>query len=93
VQVARGLFPVVLIDQIVEIRNLVIDRTTRRARRHRAGAVAIGDAAIHATRGLVAGVLLAQRNDEFTIAFDTLVDRRVFAIMPLDLEKTCNLTH
>ncbi len=50
VQVARGFFPVVLIDQIVEIRNLVVDRAARRARRHRAGAVAIGNPAIHAAR-------------------------------------------
>jgi hypothetical protein len=67
VQVARGFFPVVLVDQIVEIRNLVVNRAARCARRHRAGAVAIGDAAVHAARGLVAGVFLAQGNDEFAI--------------------------
>src|SRR5439155_21350914 len=58
VQVARGFFPVALIDEVVEIGDLVVDRAARRARRHRTGAVAIGNAAIHAARRLVAGVLL-----------------------------------
>ena len=93
VQVARGFFPVVLIDQIVEIRNLVVDRAARRARRHRAGAVAIGNPAIHAARGLVAGILLAQRDDELTKALHALGDRRILALVPLDLQKTCNLAH
>ena len=93
VQIARGFFPIAGIDQIVEIRNLVVDRAARRARRHRAGAVAIGNAAIHAARGLVAGVLLAQGNDEFAVALHALGDRLVLAVVPLDLEKTCNLAH
>src|SRR5580693_998894 len=90
-QIARGFFPVAGVYQIVEIRNLVVDRATRRARRHRAGAVAIGNAAIHAARGLVAGVLLAERNDELAKIADALGDRRIFAIVPVDLQKTCNL--
>src|SRR5581483_6807986 len=52
-QIARGLFPIALIDEVVEIGNLVVDRTARRARRNRARAMAIGNAAIHAARGLV----------------------------------------
>src|SRR6476659_6368040 len=59
VQVARGFFPIVLIDEVVEIGDLVVDRAAGRAGLDRAGAVAIGNAAIHAARGLVAGVLLA----------------------------------
>jgi hypothetical protein len=55
--------------------------------------VAIGNAAIHAARGLVAGVLLVQGNDEFAIALDPLGDRLVFAVVPLDFQKTCNLAH
>jgi len=93
VQVARGLFPVAGIDQIVEIRNLVVDRAARRARRHRAGAVAIGNAAIHAARGLVAGVLLAQGDDELMIALHALGDVSVFPIVTVDLQKTCYLAH
>ena len=93
VQIARGFFPIALIDEVVEIGDLVVDRAARRARLNRTGAVAIGNAAIHAARGLVAGVLLAQGDDEFAIAFDALGDRRVFAVVPVDLEKTCNLAH
>ena len=86
-QVARGLFPVALIDEIVEIGDVVVDRAARRARRHRTGAVAIGNAAIHAARGLVAGVFLAQRNDEFLEVLQALGDRRVLAIVTLDLRE------
>ncbi|MGY4422862.1 hypothetical protein ACVWY2_005311 [Bradyrhizobium sp. JR6.1] len=93
VQVARGLFPVALIDEVVEIGDLVVDRAARRARRGRAGAVAIRDAAVHAARGLVPRVLLAQRNDELVEVLEPLGDRLVLAVMPLDLEKTCDLTH
>src|ERR1700688_3683658 len=93
VQVARGFFPVALVDQIVEIRNLVVDRAARRARLNRAGAVAIGNAAVHAARGLIAGVFLAQGNDEFAIVLHALGNGRVFAIVPVDLQKTCNLAH
>ena len=93
VQVARGLFPVALIDEVVEVGDLVVDRAARRARLHRAGAVAIGNAAIHAARGLVAGVLLAQGNDEFAIVLHALGDRRILAVMPVDLQKTCDLAH
>src|SRR5258707_13363476 len=93
VQVARGFFPVVLVDQIVEIRNLVVDRAARRARSHRAGAVAIGNPAIHAARRLVAGILFAQRDDELTKALHALGDRLIFAIAPLDLQTTWKLAH
>jgi hypothetical protein len=93
VQIARGLFPVVLVDEVVEVGDLVVDRAARRARRHRAGAVAIGNAAIHAARRLVAGILLAQGNDEFAIMLQTIRDRCVLAVMPVDFEKTCDLAH
>src|SRR5262245_2009217 len=93
VQVARGFFPVALIDEVVEVGDLVVDRAARRARRHRAGAMAIGDAAIHAARSLVARVLLAQGNDEFFVVLDALGDRRVLAFVPTDLEETSDLAH
>ncbi len=93
VQVARGFLPVVLIDQIVEVGDLVVDRAARRARRHRAGAVAIGNAAIHAARGLVARFFLGQGNDEFVEVLHALGDRRILAVVPLDFQKTCDLAH
>ena len=58
VQVARGLFPVAAIDEVVPVRDLVVDR---------AAGVTIGNAAIHAARGLLARFLLRQREDEFAL--------------------------
>src|SRR5215468_6487624 len=55
--------------------------------------MAIGDAAIHAACGLVARVLFAQGNDELVVMLHTLGDRRVFAVVPLDLEETSDLAH
>ncbi len=81
-----------VVDEVVEVRDLVVDRAAGRAGLHRAGAVAIGDAAVHAARGLVARVLLAQRNDEFLEILHPLRDRRIFAVVTLDLKKTCSLT-
>src|SRR6201999_652223 len=78
VQVARGFLPIALIDQIVEVGDLVVDRAARRARRHRTGAVAIGNAAIHAARRLVARFLLAQGNDELVVVLEAIGHRRVF---------------
>jgi hypothetical protein len=46
--------------------------------------MAIGDAAIHAARGLIARFLLRQGNDELLEVLYALGDRRVFAIVPLD---------
>ncbi len=51
-QVARRLVPVAGVDEVVPIGDLVVDRAARRAGRDRAGAHAIGHAAIHAARGL-----------------------------------------
>src|SRR6201999_1352059 len=93
VQVARGLFPVALIDEVVEVGDLVVDRAARRARRHRPGAVAIGNAAIHAARGLVARLFLRKRNDEFVVVLHALGDRRVLAVVALDFQKTRDLAH
>src|SRR3984957_19489272 len=92
-QVARGFLPVVLINQVVEVGDLVVDRTARGAGRDRAGAVAIGNAAIHAARGLVARFLLRQRDDEFLKILQPFGDRRIFAVVPFDFQKTGYLAH
>ena len=65
VQVARGLFPVAAIDEVVPVRDLVVDRAAGRRAGDGVGAVAIGNAAVHAARRLLADVLLGQREDEF----------------------------
>src|SRR5690606_8576402 len=93
VQVARGFPPAAVVDEIVPVRNLVVDRTARRAGLNRAGAVAIGNAAIHAARGLVAYRGLVERNDEFPVVMHPLLHRSVAAVLARDLEKTRYLTH
>src|SRR5450631_1306885 len=92
-QIARGLVPMVAVDEIVPVRNLVVDRAAGGRAGDAAGAVAIGHAAVHAARGLVADFLFRQRQHEFVPMFDPLRYRRVFAIVPLDFEKTGDLTH
>ena len=59
------LVPIAAIDQVVPVRDLVVDRAADRRAGQPAGAVAIGHAAIHAARGLVAQLLLGQRQHEF----------------------------
>ncbi len=83
-QIARGLFPVAAIDEIVPVRDLVVDR---------AAVVTIRNAAIHAARGLLARFLFRQRQDEFAIIPDPLLDRRVIAILAFEFEKAGDLTH
>src|SRR5262249_11094415 len=84
VQVARGLLPVAGVDEVVPVGDLVVDR---------AAGVTIRDAALHAARRLVARLLRRQRDDELAPVFDALLDRRVVAVVALELQKTRNLAH
>src|SRR6185437_4669993 len=93
VQRARGLFPVAVIDEVVPVGDLVVDRAAGRAGLNRAGAVAVGNAAVHAARGLIARFLFAQRNHELVEVLQALGDRLVLAVVPFDLKKTRNLSH
>ena len=67
VQVARRLFPVAGVDEVVPVRDLVVDRAAGRRVRDGVGAVTIRHAAIHAARGLLADVLLRKRQNEFFV--------------------------
>src|SRR6185312_11048854 len=83
-QVARRLAPVGPVDEVVPVRDLVVDR---------AADVAIRDAAIHAAGGLIAGRLFAQRQHELAIMADTVGGRRITPVRAIDLEKSCDLSH
>ena len=85
-QVARGLLPVAGIDEVVPVRNLVMHRAAGRA-------MAIGYAAVHAARGLACHLLLGQGQGEFPEVPDTVGRRLVLLVLPVDLEKACDLTH
>src|SRR5690606_39009770 len=63
VEHGKGTLPVALVDQIVEVRNDVVDRAATAAKRR---------AAVHAARGLHGGLCVAQADDEFFVAFDAL---------------------
>src|SRR5690606_7484974 len=58
VEVADRFFPITLIDQIIPVGDLVVNRTTRRP-------MAEGYAAIHAARGLLGNFLIRHRQHEF----------------------------
>ena len=76
VQVDRSFFPVGVVDQIIPVGDLVI---------HRAAIVAVGNAAIHAARGLVLDAFLRHRNDEFAEVADAVGRRRSGAVLAVDL--------
>ena len=83
-KVARRLLPLAAIGEIVPVRDLVVDR---------ASVVAIGDAAIHAARRLIARRFLAQRNHEFAIMANPVGGGRVAPIRAIDFQKACHLAH
>ncbi len=76
--------PLAMVDEVIPVGNLIIDRTA---------VVAKWNAAIHAARGLAARGLVRQRNDEFAIMANAVGRRLIFAVMPVDLEKPGHLTH
>jgi hypothetical protein len=83
-EIAQRLVPVVLVDEVVEVRDLVV---------HRAAVVTVRDAAIHAARRLVARRLLAERDHELAIMPDAIGRRRILPVAPIDLEKSRHLAH
>src|SRR3546814_18313741 len=63
VEVAAGFLPIVAIDQIVPVGDLVV---------HGAAIVAIGNAAIHAASRLIAHGLFAERDHELLVVADAV---------------------
>src|SRR5271154_2795257 len=90
-QVVRGLVPVAAIDEVVPVRDLVIDRAAGRPGGERTGALAIGHAAIHAACGLGDIVLFRQRQNEFTPVVNALRNRFVVTILAFVFEKAGDL--
>ena len=84
VEVLRRLLPVAVIDEVVPVGDLVVDR---------AAGVTIGNAAVHAARCLDLRVLIAQRLHEFVVVLHALGDRSVLALGPLEFEKARSLSH
>ena len=93
VQIARGLVPVAGVDEVVPVRDLVVDRAARRAGRERAGALAIGHAAIHAARRLDAVFVVLERQYEFAPVAHALLDRLVVTVVAFVFEEPGDLAH
>src|SRR5690606_6517006 len=85
-QVPDRLVPVALVDEVVPVRNLVVDRTTGRP-------VTIGHPAIHAARGLLGDLRLRHRQHELAKMPDPVGGRLILRLLTLDLEKSGYLTH
>ena len=86
VQVARRLLPVVLVDEVVPVGDLVVDRAA-------GGAMAEGNAAIHAARGLVGHLAVRQGQGELTEMPNAVGSGLILLLPPVDLKKPGDLSH
>src|SRR5574343_245285 len=84
VQHFQGLLPVAAVNQIVPVRNDVVDRAT---------VVAERNAAIHAARALRLGSVVRQGLDEFLVVRQALFDRFVGLFEALELHESSRLAH
>src|SRR5712691_8599040 len=79
-----GVLPVLLVDEIVEIRNDVVDRAARHAKRC---------TAVHATRALDFRLLFGEAEDELPVVPFPLAGLLVRFLEPLELEKSRDFPH
>ncbi len=83
-QVVERLLPVPAVDEVVPVRDLVV---------HRTAVVAVGNAAIHAARGLRLHLARRQRNDEFLPVLQPLLDGLVMPVLAVELHEASDLAH
>ncbi len=76
--------PVLLVNEVVPVRNDVVDRAAAHAERR---------AAIHAARALHAGLLVGEPRDEFAPVPDAFLRRLVRFCQPLELHESRDLPH
>src|SRR4029077_19983198 len=76
--------PVGVIDEVVPVRDLVVDR---------AALVTIGNAAIHASGRLLDRVRVAEREQELSVVTNTVGRRLVAPVLAFDLEEARDLSH
>ena len=84
VQNINGVFPVAPKHQLIEIGNDVVDR---------AAAVTKRCAAIHAPRGLLLGLPVIERENEFLVIFEPFSHGLVALLQPLKLHETSDFSH
>ena len=76
--------PVGVIDEVVPVRDLVVDR---------ASGLAIGDAAIHAASGLAHGLGVARGDHELLVMAHAIRGRLITPVLPINLKKSRDLAH
>src|SRR5690606_30155763 len=86
VEVARSLLPVAVVDEVIPVRDLVVDRAARIA-------VAERDTAIHAAGGLIGNARFRERNGELVEVTNAVRRRLVARFFAFDFEKASALTH
>src|SRR6266516_4837204 len=79
-----GALPILPVDEIVEIRNDVVDRASGHAKRR---------AAVHATRALDLRLRFGEAEDELPIVLFPLLGLLVRLLEPLELEKSRDFPH
>ena len=85
-EIAGSLLPVLLEDEVVPIRNLVVHGAAARA-------VAERNAAIHAARRLVAQMALVDRQRELAEVAHAVAGELILLLLAVVFEKPCDLTH
>src|SRR4029077_20168219 len=84
VQIARGCPPLLTVDEIVPVRDLIV---------HGTAVVAVGNATVHAARRLHSRVRVGQRHHEFAPMLQAFFDRAIAAIVPLELHEAGDFAH
>ena len=79
-----GFAPVALVNQIVPVRNDVVDR---------ASVMAIRDTTIHATRPLFLEFVFGQGNNEFLVILDPVSDQAIASILTRNFHETGRFAH
>ena len=83
-KISGSLLPIGVVDEVVPIRDLIVDRAT---------VVAIRNAAIHAARRLILGRFLGKRDHELLVMTDPVGRRRIAPVAPVDFEESRYLAH
>ena len=84
VQNINGILPVAPVNQVVEVRNDVVDRAATVTKRR---------TAVHATGGLLVGLGVVKPNDKLFVILESFGDWLVALFDPLKLYKTGHLSH
>jgi hypothetical protein len=80
----QGLSPLVSVDQVVEVRNDVVDW---------AAVVTKRNATVHASSRLLMGLLRAESNDKLFVVLEPLAGILIALFQPLEFHKSSDFSH